>query len=186
MEDSMIVQLYQNRDESAISQTSEKYGIRLRAISFRITCDRETSKECENDTYLEAWNRIPPSDPKDYFFAFLARITRSVSIDRCRSNMRLKRASHIVELTNELEECIPAVRDVADDVEARLLGEAVSRFLYTLSDEKQIIFIRRYFYLDRIREIANRLSVSESKVKTTLFRVRSELRDYLIKEGYSI
>lgn len=186
MEDDKIVQLYLNRDETAISQTFEKYGSRLRAISFGITNDRETSEECENDTYLETWNRIPPSEPKDYFYAFLAKITRALSIDRCRERTRLKRDSYIVELTAELEMCIPTVNDVADDVETKLLGEAISRYLYTLSDEKQVMFMRRYFYLDTVSEIAKRFSSSDSKVKTTLFRVRNELRDYLIKEGYTL
>ncbi|MGI6264463.1 MAG: RNA polymerase sigma factor [Acutalibacteraceae bacterium] len=186
MEDERIVALYQERDENAIRETSDKYGVRLRAVSYRITGDRETSEECENDTYLQAWNRIPPSDPKAYFYAFLARITRALSIDRCRRRARLKRDGHLVELTRELEICIPAADDVANEVEAKRLGEAISRFLYTLSEEKQIIFIRRYFYLDAISEIARRLFVGESKVKTTLFRIRKELRDYLIKEGYTL
>ena len=186
MEDDKIVQLYLNRDENAIRQTSEKYGSRLRAISFRITSDRETSEECENDTYLETWNRIPPSEPRDYLYAFLAKITRTISISRCRERTRLKRDSYIVELTDELEMCIPAVNDVAADVEAKFLGEAISRYLYTLPDEKQVMFMRRYFYLDTVSEIAKRLSISDSKVKTTLFRIRNELRDYLIKEGYTL
>lgn len=186
MEDDKIVQLFLNRDESAVSQTQKKYGSRLRAVSYRITGDRETSEECENDTYLETWNRIPPSEPRDYFYAFLTRIIRAFSIDRCRERTRLKRDSYIVELTNELEMCIPAVNNVADDVEAKLLGEEISRFLFTLPDEKQVIFMRRYYYLDTVSEIAKLLSISESKVKTTLFRVRNELRGHLIKEGYTI
>lgn len=186
MEDERIVQLYLDRDESAINQTQVKYGSRLRAVSFRITGDSGTAEECENDTYLEAWNRIPPSEPRDYFYAFLLKIIRACSIDRCRERTRLKRDSYIVELTSELEMCIPAVNDVADDVEAKLLGEEISRFLYTLPDEKQVIFLRRYFYMDSISEIAKRLLISESKVKTTLFRVRNELRAHLIKEGYTI
>lgn len=186
MEDQKIVQLYLNRDESAIRETADKYGSRLRTVSYRITGDRETSEECENDTYMETWNRVPPSEPMDYFCAFLMRITRALSIDRCRQQKRLKRDSYITEFSDELELCIPAVNDVADDVEAKLLGEAISRFLYTLSDEKQVMFLRRYFYLDSVSEIAKRLSVSESKVKTTLFRIRNGLRDFLMKEGYTI
>lgn len=184
MEDERIVQLFLNREESAISQTAEKYGSRLRAISHRITGDAGTSQECENDTYLEAWNSIPPSEPREYFFAFLSRITRCLSIDRCRERTRLKRTAHIASLSNELELCIPAVNDVADDMEAKLLGEEISRFLYTLSEEKQMIFLRRYFYLDSISEIAHRLAISDSKVKTALFRMRKELRNHLIREGY--
>lgn len=186
MEDNKIVQLYLERDENAIRQTQERYGSRLRAISFGITCDRETSEECENDTYLEAWNRIPPSEPRNYLYAFLVRIIRSISIDRCRERTRLKRDGYMIELSKELEMCLPAVNDVADDVEAKLLGEEISRFLHTLTEEKQVIFLRRYFYLDSVSEIAKRLSISGSKVKITLFRVRNELREHLIKEGYSL
>ena len=186
MEDDKIVQLYLDRDEEAVRQTSEKYGPRLRAVSFKITNDRETAEECENDTYMEAWNRIPPQEPRDYLFAFLAKITRSLSIDRYRERKTLKRNVRIVELTDELEMCIPAGNDVADDVAEKLLGEAISRFLLTLPDEKQIMFVRRYFYMDSISEIARRLLIGESKVKTTLFRLRGELRNYLVKEGYTV
>lgn len=186
MEDNIIVQLFLDRDENAISQTAEKYGSRLRAVSYSITRDIETAEECENDTYLEAWNRIPPSEPRYYLYAFLTRIIRTCSIDRCRERSRLKRNGVIIELTEELENCIPAVNDVADDVEAKLLGEAISRYLYALSDEKQVIFVRRYFYLDTVSEIAKRLSISNSKVKTTLFRIRNNLREHLIAEGYTL
>ncbi len=186
MEDDRIVQLFLNRNENAIGETQKKYGFRLRAVSYRITGDRETAEECENDTYLEAWNRIPPSEPRDYLYAFLTRLIRACSIDRCRERTRLKRNSYIVELTDELETCIPALSDVAGDVEAKLLGEEISRFLFTLPDEKQVIFMRRYYYLDTVSEIAKHLSISEGKVKTTLFRVRNELRQHLIKEGYTI
>jgi len=186
LEDDKILQLYFDRNEDAIKQTSEKYGSKLQAVSYRITCDRETAEECENDTYMKTWNLIPPNSPKDYFFAFLARITRALSIDRVRENTRLKRNGHIVELTDEMVMCIPAVNDVADDVEAKLLGETISRFLFTLSDEKQVMFVRRYFYLDTVSDIAKRLAISESKVKTTLFRIRNELRDFLIGEGYTL
>lgn len=186
MEDDKIIQLYLERDEAAIKQTSEKYGSRLRAISYHITVDLETAEECENDTYLAAWKRIPPSEPRRYFYAFLAKITRACSIDRCRERTRLKRSSVIVELTDELEMCIPAGNDASDDFEAKLLGEAISHYLYTLSDEKQVMFMRRYFYLDTVSEIAKRLSISDSKVKTTLFRIRKGLREYLIREGYTL
>lgn len=186
MEDSRIVELFLSRDETAIRETAEKYGARLRALAYGVTGDRQTSEECENDTYWQAWNRIPPGEPKEYFYPFLARITRALSIDRCRARARWKRAGHVVALTAELEMCIPAADDVTDEAEAKSLGEAISRFLYTLPEEKQVIFLRRYFYLDAVSDIAKRLAISDSKVKTTLFRIRSALRDYLIKEGYTV
>lgn len=102
MEDSEIVQRYLDRDESAIEFSAEKYGTRLRALSFGITSDRQTSEECENDTYMQAWNRIPPNEPRTYFYAFLARIARHISIDRCREQECLKRYGYIVELSEEM------------------------------------------------------------------------------------
>ena len=186
MEDERIIRLYFLRDESALEHTAEKYGAKLRSVSFGITSDEQTAEECENDTYLKAWNSIPPNEPNTYFYPFLARITRHISIDRCRERKSLKRDTHIVELTNELAACLPASDGVESKIDAKMLGEAISRYLLTLSDEKQVIFMRRYFYLDSIAEISSRLSISESKVKTTLFRIRSSLREYLIKEGYSI
>ncbi len=186
MEDDRIVQLFLERNESAIRETAEKYGSRLRAVSYNITGSRETSEECENDTYLEAWNRIPPSEPRNYLYAFLTKIIRACSIDRCRESLRLKRDGYVVELTEELEMCIPAINDVESEVEVKLLGEEISRYLYTLTDEKQVIFLRRYFYMDSVSDIAKHLSISDSKVKTTLFRIRNGLREHLIREGYTI
>lgn len=186
MEDDKIVQLYLNRDENAIHHTAEKYGSRLRRISFGITSDVQTSEECENDTYMETWSRIPPAEPRTYLFAFLARITRAISIDRCRQRSSLKRDGLLIELTQELETCLPASASVEEALDEKLLGEAISSFLRTLSSEKQVIFMRRYFYLDSISEISKRLSLGESKVKMTLFRIRNDLRAYLVKEGYTL
>ena len=101
MEDDKIVQLYLNRDESAIQFSSEKYGSRLRTLSLGITSDLQTSEECENDTYLQAWNLIPPNEPRTFLYAFLARIARHISIDRCRERASLKRDGYIVELSEE-------------------------------------------------------------------------------------
>lgn len=184
MEDESIIQLYLERDEDAILRTSEKYGSRLRGIAYGITLDRETAKECEIDTYLNVWKQIPPHEPKTYFFAFLARITRFIAIDRCWERLALKRGMCISLLTEELASCLPSSDNVEDETVAKLLGEEISRFLYTLPEEKQIMFLRRYFYLDAVSEISDRLSISESKVKTSLFRIRNDLRRHLVKEGY--
>ncbi len=186
MEDNQIVELYLNRDETAIRQTSEKYGARLRNLSFGITEDRETSEGCENDTYLETWNRIPPNEPSTYLYAFLARIIRHISIDHCRERATIKRSGYIVELSDELAASLPAPTDVDNDYDAKQLGETISRFLFAQSEEKRIVFMRRYFYLDSVSSIASRLDMSESKVKTMLFRMRNDLRIYLMREGYTL
>ncbi len=131
MDDIQIVDLYLQRDETAIAQTAERYGHRLRQVSYRIVDDHQLAEECENDTYLQAWERIPPHEPKSYLYAFLARITRNLSIDCCRSGKRLYRRSVITELSTELENCIPAPDDVQCRMEAQLLADIISNFLKT-------------------------------------------------------
>lgn len=184
MEDDKIVQLYLDRDESAIRLSSEKYGSRLRSISMGITSDFRTSEECENDTYLQAWNLIPPNEPRTFLYAFLARIIRHISIDRCRERASLKRDGYIVELSEEMEMCLPASEDVESGIAEEELGKVISNYLRTISQEKRVIFVRRYFFLDSITEISKRCNITESKVKSSLFRTRNDLREYLIKEGY--
>ena len=184
MDDNKIIELYFCRDETAVKHTSEKYGNRLRALAYGIIKDHQTAEKCENDTYLEAWNSIPPHEPKNYLYAFLARITRHISLDCCRKRGRLKRRAYISELSAEMEQCIPAPDDMECRIDDIVLGQAINEFLGTLSEEKRNVFIRRYWYLDSISDIARRFSLSESKVKTMLFRSRNRLRDYLEKEGY--
>ena len=184
MEDREIIELFCNRDEAAIGQTAEKYGARLRRVSFGITEDELTAEECENDTYMKAWNTIPPENPVNYLFAYLVRIIRNLSLDACRRSGRLKRNATVMELTVEMEECIPAPDDTASRLEAEELGKAVSRYLRTLDVEKQIILMRRFWYLDSVESIADRLGFWKSKVKMTLKRCRDGLKKYLLKEGY--
>ena len=186
MEDDKIVSLYLLCDESANSHTAEKYGSRLRGIAQRITGDAATAEECENDTYLEAWNRIPPHEPRSYLAAFLSRIVRNLSLNRCAERECLKRGAWVTEFTEELEQCIPASGDVGQELDGAELGRVISLFLHGQSKEKRVMFVRRYFYLDTIEAIAKGFGCSESKVKTRLFRMRKELRRYLEKEGYQV
>lgn len=186
LDDSQIVELYLTRDESAVACTAEKYGRRLRALALGVVQDAQTAEECENDTYLEAWESIPPHEPREYLFPFLACITRHVSLDRCRERSRLKRSAFVTELSAELEQCIPAPDDLECRLDAIALGEAINGFLVTLSKEKRTMFLRRYWYLDSISAIARRCGCSEGKVKTALFRTREALRRYLEQEGYTL
>lgn len=186
MEDREIVSLFLDRDETALKSTSEKYGKRLRSLSFGIVQDTWTAEECENDTYLQAWNSIPPNKPWDYLYAFLARITRHISLNRCRERDSLKRSAHICELSNEMQECIPSSSDGEYLIEDIVLKDLLNSFLAELPKEQRQIFMRRYWFMDSVSEISKRFSVSESKVKTTLFRTRNLLRDYLSKEDYTL
>ena len=184
MDDNRIVELYLLRDETAIRQTSEKYGNRLRALACGIVKDRQAAEECENDAYMEAWNTIPPHEPRTDLYAFLARITRHISLNLCRDRSRLKRSAFICELSAEMEQCIPAPDDALCRIDEMALSEAINGFLGTLEEEKRNIFIRRYWYLDSIADISKRFAFSESKVKTVLHRCRNQLREQLEKEGY--
>ena len=186
MDDNRIVELYLLRDETAIKQTTEKYGSRLRSLAYGIVKDQQTAEECENDTYMKAWNTIPPHEPRSYLYAFLARITRHISLNCCRDRSRLKRSAFISELSAEMEQCIPAPDDSSCRMDDLALRTAINDFLGKLDEEKRNMFVRRYWFLDSVADIAKRYGISESKVKTTLFRCRNRLREYLIKEGYTV
>ena len=186
MEDSEIIALYLSRNEAAIEQTAIKYGQRLYGLAFHIVADRQCAEECENDTYLQTWDYIPPQEPRNYFYAFLARITRHIALNCCRDRKALKRNAEIVAFSNEMEQCIPSPDDAACRLDEALLKQAINGFLGTLSAQKRNVFLRRYWYLDSVEEISKRFSCSESKVKTMLFRIRKQLRDYLEREGYAL
>lgn len=186
MEDEKIVELYTRKDESAVQRTQMKYGQRLRALSQRIVDDWQTAEECENDTYMEAWNSIPPHEPKSYLYAFLARITRHLSLNCCRERSRLKRSAFISQLSAEMEQCIPSPDDMECRIDNLALQQAINGFLGTLSEEKRSVFLRRYWYLDSVAAISKRYALSQSKVKTMLFRMRNEMRKYFKQEGYEL
>jgi len=184
LDDNRIVELYLLRDKTAIELTAEKYGSRLRSLAQGIVNDHQTAEECENDTYLQAWNLIPPHEPRSYLYAFLARIIRHISLNCCRARYRLKRSAYICELSAELEQCIPAPDDMERHIDDASLRDVINGFLGALDEEKRNMFLRRYWYLDSIAAISKRFALSESKVKTTLFRCRNQLREHLEKEGY--
>ncbi len=184
MEDEAIIALFWKRDQEAIRQTDLQYGRRLQRLSRSILNDEEDAKESVNDTYWKAWDTIPPQKP-NYFFAYLAKICRYLSLGRLDWNRAQKRSAPIVGLTAELELCIPD-RQEENRIQERSLKESLNRFLERLSQEKRCIFLRRYWFGDSIQEIARRYGIGESKVKTTLFRVRGQLRQHLQKEGFSV
>jgi len=183
LDDSRIVDLFLERCEDAINLTAEKYGSRIRAFAFGIVKDEQTAEECENDTYLKAWNSIPPNEPRSYLYAFLLRIARTLSLNHCRNRSRLKRSAHIIELSSEMEQCIPSPNDAESYVDEQALCRAINDFLGSLNKQKRIIFVRRYWYMDSIESISRHFGMTQSNVKTTLFRIRSQFRTYLEKEG---
>lgn len=186
MHDEMIVDLYKKRDEKAITETSRKYGRKLKRISFNIIQNISDAEECENDTYLAAWNSIPPKSPQTYFFSYLAKIIRNISINLYNRNHTKKRYANVVRLSKEMEECIPSPNDEVCKITENELTESISTFLKTLREEERNVFVTRYWYSESIKKIANTFNISESKTKSMLMRTRNKLRKYFESEGLEL
>lgn len=177
----MIVDLYWARNEDAITQTSIKYGNMMHATSRSITGSNEDAEECVNDAYLAAWNSMPENRPT-YLGGYMAKIIRNISLNRYDHNHAAKR--HGVQVVfEELEECLGDYETPEDQYEAGCLREVLDRFLAGLDAEKRVVFLRRYFYTDSIAEIADRMQMSEGKVKSMLFRMRASLAEVLKEAG---
>ncbi len=180
MDDCKIVDMYWERDERAISESDIKYGRMLSSLAYSLTSSHEDAEECVNDTYLDAWNAMPEARPQ-FLGAFLSKITRRISIDRFRMTHSQKRGG-VENLTLELLECIPSGDTPFEDYENGRLKKTLDEFLRRLDREKRAIFIRRYFYSQSVEFISNAMGIGESKVKTTLFRIRRSLQATLEKE----
>ncbi len=186
MQDKEIVTLYWQRNESAIQETQAKYNRYLTKIAYNILSDFEDSEESVNDTYLAAWNSMPPHKP-DILSTYLGKLTRRISIDIYRKRSSKKRqASQYALSLQELEECIADHETPEQSMEVELLAKAINDFLRTLSEDARSTFIGRYYFLDSLRDVAKYCGMSESKAKSMLFRTRCSLRDYLKKEGFYI
>ena len=184
MDDTSIIDLFWARKEEAIAETDRIYGRRLHVLSDRILNSREDARECVNDTYFKTWQAIPPQRPKQ-FYSFLAAICRHLSFHRLDWRMAAKRNGEVVSLSQEMEQCIPdAVRQ--RELEGKEIGRIMNAFLERLPKETRLIFLRRYWHLDTVAEIAARYSITESKVKMQLSRTRTKLRAHLEQEGISV
>ncbi len=185
MDDTEIMNLYWTRSESAIGETAKKYGSYCRSIAFRILRSDQDSEECVNDTWLKAWNAIPPKRPA-VLSTFLGRITRNLALNRWKQVRAEKRGSgEMTVALEELRECVPA-QDGASALDDMALADALSRFLFSLSPEAQRFFVQRYWYVCSIREIAHNCGASASKVKMSLLRSRQSLQKFLQKEGITL
>lgn len=184
MDDTQLLDLYWQRNESAIGETDKRYGGKLHGLANRIVENREDGEECVSDTYFAAWNAIPPRRP-NYFFAWLAKVCRNFAFGILDKRNAEKRSAQIVTLTAEMELCIPDSRREAEQ-EGQEIGRILNEFLEKLSEESRILFLRRYWYMESIEEIARRYGMGQSKVKTSLHRTRLKLRDQLEKEGITV
>lgn len=185
MEDNEIIELYWSRSQQAITETTAKYGRQLQTLAERILYNHEDSEECVSDTYHTAWNTIPPKKP-EYFFAYLAKLTRNFCFGRLDYQKAKKRNAEIVALSEELENCIPDSEHFEERIEGEELARLISTFLKEQPIEMRKVFVRRYWYMDSVSEISSSLEISQSKVKSILFRLRGKLREYLEKEGVTL
>lgn len=183
MDDKEIIELYCQRNENAIAATSEKYGRYCSSIANSILTNQEDAEECVNDTWLHAWNAIPPHQP-DRLALFLGKITRELSINRYRARFTQKRgAGEYAVALDELEDFTgESDHTVEQAIELELIGKAISDFLRKQQPQSADVFIRRYYHLRSIKQIAHEFSISESKTKSILFRARKKLYAYLESE----
>ena len=185
MNDRQIVELFWKRDEAAIENSAAKYGRLLHRISFNILSNHEDSEECVNDTYVKAWNSIPPKKP-EYLSAYLGRITRNLSLNRWHGNRAKKRAENMEMLLSELSDCVPAPQTIEDEIEGKLLTETIVMWLETLSQNDRVIFLRRYWFGDSLATLADACETTPNKMAGHLFRLRKALKKSLEKEGITI
>ena len=181
MEDAKIIELFWTRNEDAIAETDASYGRKLRTLATKILDNREDAEESVSDTYMKTWEIIPPQRPA-YFYAFIASICRHLSFHKIDWKQAAKRNAEVVALTAEMELCIPDTRRDRE-MEAKELGKVLNVFLESLPKETRLIFLRRYWHMDTIAEIAARYGITQSKVKMQLSRTRAKLRTFLEQEG---
>lgn len=183
MEDRQIVALFEQRNAAAIRETQQAYGRQLHTIAMAVLRDELDAEECVSDGLLRAWNVIPPQKPA-FLGAFLSKIVRQLAIDRLRAREADKRGGgeYLLSL-EELSECVGGVETAFDEA---TLTQAIGEYLKTVPAEARWMFLRRYFHFDSIKDIAKARAVTQSKVKSTLFRTRKGLREYLEKEGFDL
>ena len=185
MEDKQIVDLYWARSETAISETEKKYGRYCHYIAYHILLSDEDAKEIENDTYLKTWNTIPPGRP-DPLKPYVGTISRQLSLNRYETQNAQKRGGQVPLVLDELSECIPDYDSGVDIGESIALSDALNRFIWALPQRTRNIFVRRYFYMSSIAEIANDFQMKDSNVTMHLLRTRKKLKQFLKNEGFDL
>lgn len=178
MEDRHLVSLLWQRAEQAISIMARRFGSRLQITALNLTGNLQDAEECVNDTYMAVWNSVPPHRPEP-FGPYIYRIGRNIALNRLRTNTAQKRSGYLLSL-DELEGCI----GTTDDTDGRALGRAMDDYLGTLNRTSRVLFVRRYWFGDSVKEIARSNHMTENAVSVRLSRTREGLRQYLIKEGF--
>lgn len=183
MEDQIIISLFENRDESAVSNIYQKYGNYCFKIAWNILKNEEDTKECINDTWMKVWDSIPPQKPK-FLSAFVAKITRNLALDKYRKmNTQKRQSAYLSQPIEELEEMIAGQDCLDENLNHHTLVAEINRFLAKQKQLDRVIFVRRYFFMDDLKQIEDLVSCKESTIKGKLFRMRKQLKQQLILEG---
>jgi len=185
MEDRMIIKLFFNRSETAITETNNKYGKFCHNLSYNILHDHRDAEECVNDSYLGLWNSIPPNNP-DPFITYLCKIVRNLSIKRYQKNTAQKRNSFYDTAIDELEEYLISDDILENQINSNELTAVIENFLDTLSAENRILFLKRYWFYESYDIIAKQFGITEKNLSVRLTRIRKKMRKYLIERGVLI
>ena len=186
MDDGKIIDLYWARSQQAIAESEKKYGAYCRTVAQNILNRAEDAEECVNDTWLRAWNVMPPQRPT-VLQAFFGKLTRNLSLDRWRRDRAAKRGGNQVELAlEELEDCLAARDRVEEQLDVQTTAGLISEFVRGLPKPDRVLFVRRYWYLDDIQTLAKRMGMGQSQVKSRLHRIRRRLKAELEKEGVAV
>lgn len=185
MTDTEIIDLFFERSEQAISELSAKHGAAVRRVAINILGDPQDAEECVNDTWLGAWNAIPPDRPSP-LRSFVCRIARNLATKKYHANTAKKRNGSYDLALDELAECLPALSAVDEEYAAKELAKSIDRFLDGLRYEDRFIFMRRYWYGDSLTDIAEMANMSYNTVSVHLHRIKNKLKEYLMKEGVHV
>ena len=186
MDDKEIIDLYVRRDENAIKETDTKYGAYCTTVAVNLLQVREDAQECVNETYMAAWERIPPHIP-ECLRAFLGRVTRNIAIGMYRKLHRKKRFDGFEIMLSELEECVPSAATVDREIDTKMLGGCINDWLdRRLSEQDRVLFVRRYWFGDKNADLAKKAGMSEAGMSKRLARMRESLREYLTERGMEI
>ena len=180
MEDAGIIELFFERSEQGIRELDIKYGKACRKLSYNIVNDRQDAEECVNDAYLGAWNAIPPVHPNP-LLSYIVKIVRNISLKIYWRKEAAKRSGHYKIALEEIEGYIADQKTVEDEIEARELARIIGEFLDTLTLENRVIFMRRYWFADSYKDIAEFMGLSEKNISVRLTRIREKMKQYLIE-----
>ena len=178
-----IVDMYLARDTEAINCSAQAYGTRLRRLAFAIVRDERGAERCENDTYLRAWDSISSKESGEFLFGYLAKITRNLALDMCIREKTTNKNEQLEVLAKELEQCLSVVDEPGSKASGKDLCHLIDIFLKMQPSKIRNLFLRRYWYVEEYQEIARRFGMNLNTVKTSLFRTRKKLREYLEQEG---